>query len=138
MDIKDRIKALIEKERLPPKVFAETIGIQQSTLSHILNGRNKPSLEVIMKIHQKYTRVRLEWLLDGKGEMTDGEAAPAGGDLYTIPFDEESADDEGEKATLAHEPFQTASVGNAERPKRRICEIRVFYDDNTYEIFRPG
>ena len=55
MEIKDRIRMIMEREKVPPRVFAETIGVQQSTLSHILNDRNKPSLEVVMKVHQKYT-----------------------------------------------------------------------------------
>ena len=69
MEIKDRIRMIMEREKVPPRVFAETIGVQQSTLSHILNDRNKPSLEVVMKVHQTYNYVNLEWLLYGKGEM---------------------------------------------------------------------
>ena len=69
MEIKDRIRMIMEREKVPPRVFAETIGVQQSTLSHILNDRNKPSLEVVMKVHQTYSYVNLEWLLYGKGEM---------------------------------------------------------------------
>lgn len=73
MEIKDRIRMIMEREKVPPRVFAETIGVQQSTLSHILNDRNKPSLEVVMKVHQKYDYVNLEWLLYGKGEMMVSE-----------------------------------------------------------------
>ena len=73
MEIKDRIRMIMEREKVPPKVFAKTIGVQQSTLSHILNGRNKPSLDVIMKVHQKYDYVNLEWLLYGEGEMMVSE-----------------------------------------------------------------
>ena len=69
MEIKDRIRMIMEREKVPPRVFAETIGVQQSTLSHILNDRNKPSLEVVMKVHQTYNYVNLEWLLYGRGEM---------------------------------------------------------------------
>ena len=57
MEIKDRIRMIMEREKVPPRVFAETIGVQQSTLSHILNDRNKPSLEVVMKVHQTYSYV---------------------------------------------------------------------------------
>lgn len=56
--------------------FAESIGIQQSTLSHILNGRNNPSLDVIMKVHQKYNYVNLEWLLYGHGNMSEETIQP--------------------------------------------------------------
>ncbi|WP_368167341.1 helix-turn-helix domain-containing protein, partial [Bacteroides fragilis] len=71
MEIKDRIKIIMEKENMASGAFAESIGIQQSTLSHILNGRNNPSLDVIMKVHQKYNYVKLEWLLYGQGNISE-------------------------------------------------------------------
>ena len=69
MDIKDRIKLIMENEQVSSQRFAETLGIQQSTLSHILTNRNQPSLDVIMKIHQIYTDVNIDWLLYGTGDM---------------------------------------------------------------------
>ena len=92
MEIKDRIRMIMEREKVPPRVFAETIGVQQSTLSHILNDRNKPSLEVVMKVHQTYSYVNLEWLLYGKGEMlASAESASlvsSNGDYQPSLFDE--------------------------------------------------
>lgn len=76
MEIKDRIKMIMEKENMASGAFAESIGIQQSTLSHILNGRNNPSLDVIMKVHQKYNYVNLEWLLYGQGNMSEETIQP--------------------------------------------------------------
>lgn len=92
MEIKDRIRMIMEREKVPPRVFAETIGVQQSTLSHILNDRNKPSLEVVMKVHQTYSYVNLEWLLYGKGEMIasveDASIVSSSGDYQPSLFDE--------------------------------------------------
>ena len=72
MEIKDRIKMIMEKENMASGAFAESIGIQQSTLSHILNGRNNPSLDVIMKVHQKYNYVII-WARQyvGRNHSTD-------------------------------------------------------------------
>lgn len=47
--------------------FAEKIGVQRSSISHILSGRNKPSLDFIMKVFTSYPEVELYWLLNGKG-----------------------------------------------------------------------
>ncbi len=47
--------------------FAEKIGVQRSSISHILSGRNKPSLDFIMKVLSSYPEVELYWLLNGKG-----------------------------------------------------------------------
>ena len=154
MEIKDRIRMIMEREKVPPKVFAKTIGVQQSTLSHILNGRNKPSLEVVMKVHQKYDYVNLEWLLYGKGEMIasaeDASAVSSNGDYQPSLFDEnpvnpskETINPENRKemalrtAENAPKEIVKQEIRYIEKPARKITEIRIFFDDNTYETFRP-
>ena len=166
MEIKDRIRMIMEREKVPPKVFAKTIGVQQSTLSHILNGRNKPSLDVIMKVHQKYDYVNLEWLLYGKGEMMVSEEgtsfSSSNHDYLPSLFDEnpvnpskETTLPENRKETPLRNAARCSSFPRAtsaenapkeivkqeiryiEKPARKITEIRIFFDDNTYETFRP-
>jgi len=147
MDIKDRIKLVIEKEKVPSGVFAETIGVQQSTLSHILNGRNNPSLDVIMKIHQKYTYVNLEWLLYGKGSMmaenqSQQDFSPSLFDQKPIKPANVQADPEKRKEmpleTPEIAPKETViqEIKYIEKPSKKITEIRIFFDDNTYETFK--
>lgn len=68
-EISDRIKAVMNKVGKNSITFSEEIGIQQSTLSHILNGRNRPSLDVVMKISQRYPEISLDWLINGQGDM---------------------------------------------------------------------
>ncbi len=68
-DLKDRIKFIIDSEKLTYSKFADIIGVQRSGISHILSGRNKPSLEVIQKILEAFTFINTDWLLFGKGEM---------------------------------------------------------------------
>ena len=154
MEIKDRIRMIMEREKVPPKVFAKTIGVQQSTLSHILNGRNKPSLDVIMKVHQKYDYVNLEWLLYGEGEMMVSEEETSfpssNSDYLPSLFDEnlinsskEPAIPENRKEIALEAPVNTPKeivkqeIIYKERPPRKITEIRIFFDDNTYETFKP-
>ena len=67
--MKDRILQIIQEESLTNAEFAEKIGISTSSLSHILTERNKPSLEVVMRIHKAYPSINLNWLLYGEGEM---------------------------------------------------------------------
>jgi transcriptional regulator with XRE-family HTH domain len=66
-DITERVLFTIEKSGLDKKGFAERIGISASTLTHIANGRNKPSLELIMGILDAYPDISSEWLLRGRG-----------------------------------------------------------------------
>jgi plasmid maintenance system antidote protein VapI len=59
----------MEYYKLTPSEFADTLEIDRSRLSHILNGRNKPSLEVVMKILENFPDISSEWLLFDKGDM---------------------------------------------------------------------
>ena len=67
--MKDRIKKIIESENISYSKFADIIGIQRSGVSHILSGRNNPSLEVVQKILESFDYINTDWLLFGKGEM---------------------------------------------------------------------
>ncbi|KAA6317311.1 hypothetical protein EZS27_032509 [termite gut metagenome] len=146
MEIKERIQLIMKKERMLSGVFAESIGIQQSTLSHILNGRNNPSLDVVMKIHQKFNYVNLEWLLYGTGELiaTNRQTANMLKDkeepyLFTDVFPVNKVN----KVSKPHLPPIHAEENKSqdsqsfiEKKSRKIAEIRIFFDDNTFEIFK--
>ncbi len=70
--MKDRIKKIQEYSGLSLGVFASRTGIKAASLSHILNGRNNPSLDVVMKIHETFPEVSWEWMLYGTGSMLNG------------------------------------------------------------------
>lgn len=157
MEIKDRVKIIMEREKIPPRVFAETIGVQQSTLSHILNDRNKPSLDFVTKVHQTYNYVNLEWLLYGKGQMWNDETDSTNKNETSLSreqppslFDENAINSSiNMNASENRKDFAIESEENRpkeivkqeiryiERPTRKITEIRIFFDDNTYETFKP-
>lgn len=67
--MKDRIKKIQEYSGLSLGVFASRTGIKSASLSHILNGRNNPSLDVVMKIHETFPEISWEWMLYGTGSM---------------------------------------------------------------------
>ena len=69
MDEKVRIEKIMLKEEMNSAMFAAEIGIQGSTLSHILNGRNNPSLDVLQKILNRFRTVSSDWLILGIGSM---------------------------------------------------------------------
>jgi transcriptional regulator with XRE-family HTH domain len=70
MEIKDRIEHIIKVKNLTATQFAEEINIQRSGISHILSGRNNPSMDFILKVKEKYPEYSLDWLLLGKGPIT--------------------------------------------------------------------
>ena len=68
--INDRIVELIKFLELSPTAFADEIGIQRSGLSHIMKGRNKPSLDVVQKIVTRFPDINLAWLVNGIGNIS--------------------------------------------------------------------
>lgn len=147
--MKDRILQIIQEESLTNAEFAEKIGISTSSLSHILTERNKPSLEVVMRIHKAYPSINLNWLLYGEGEMkvveegtTDGNSRlysnenPENASGYPVRFDfrnenASSTPGNGMQNTVKEE------IKYIEKPHPKIVEIRIFFDNGTYQVFRP-
>ena len=68
-EIVKRISQILEEQQLSSSAFADTIGVQRSSISHVLSGRNKPSLEFILKIIRSFPSYSTDWLLFGK--LTD-------------------------------------------------------------------
>lgn len=151
MSIKDRIKTIMDREKLTAGAFAESIGVAQATISHILGPRNKyPSTEVILRLHQRYSDIDLNWLLTGTGNMISDPDAPSNDNLNYPLFAEnlenqpDGTDEDENRKEIALETPQKASkeivkqeIIYKERPPRKITEIRIFFDDNTYETFAP-
>ena len=72
--IKERVRKIIDTEQLTNSKFAEMIDVPRSSISHLFNDRNKPSLEFVTKILTTFTTLNSEWLLFGRGPMHKGEA----------------------------------------------------------------
>ena len=67
VDFSKRLQQILDFYGLSASSFAEKIGVQRSSISHILSGRNKPSLDFVMKILSSFEEVDTYWLLNGKG-----------------------------------------------------------------------
>ena len=73
MSLNERISKVIEYSGLTPSEFADEIDVQRSSISHITSGRNKPSLEFIIKIKSRFPELLWDWLVTGEGEMLKSE-----------------------------------------------------------------
>ena len=151
--MKERITKIMQKEEMSSVQFAEKIDISPSSLSHILNGRNKPSLEVVMKIHKACSYVNLLWLLYGEGEMempADNQNVEDSGisgmmmlgenpifTSYGAEERENRKEMEVRTPVFAPKEIVREEVKYIEKPAKKITEIRIFFDNGTYETFRP-
>jgi transcriptional regulator with XRE-family HTH domain len=70
--MKDRILQFLSAEKISPAEFADKIGVQRSSMSHILNGRNYPSASFIQKMLHAYPLINSRWLMIGEGKMNIG------------------------------------------------------------------
>lgn len=72
----ERIRTLLETQQLTPTQFADAIGVARPIVSHILSGRNKPSLDVVQRILAAMPDLSMPWLLNGTGPMLATAVAP--------------------------------------------------------------
>lgn len=135
----------MEREGLTPSKFAEVIGIQRSAMSHIISERNKPSLDVLLKILERFPYVESDWLLFGKGGMSKERVLSEAGmaentvknttDVQTMPeYRKEIAVDtpvNGIKQPIIEK------IICQDKPSKNVSKIMIFYSDNTFDTFVP-
>lgn len=139
-EIKDRILRILTSENLSSSRFAEIVGVQRSSISHILSGRNKPSLDFLQKILSNFPAINADWLIIGKGEMYKNnmqaeinfENKGTVENSNTILQNKETAAENETKERIV-----TQTVVK-EIKNRNIHKIVVFYDDNTFEELSPN
>ncbi|WKK64562.1 helix-turn-helix domain-containing protein [Lutimonas zeaxanthinifaciens] len=68
-EFSERLKRIMEFYQLSASGFADRIKVPRSSISHLLSGRNKPSLDFVMKVIKEFDEVELYWLLNGKGNF---------------------------------------------------------------------
>ena len=147
--MKDRIRALMNHMGMSQKDFAKEIRISPGTLSSIFSGRNKPTLNVINNIHERFPEVNMDWLMNGKDEMFTSSSP----DLSQIETNEVGSPTVSSPVSgipiqpgfinqlsgSQQMPPQTSNFTHEgkifDKPARKIAEIRVFYDDGTFETF---
>ncbi len=69
----NRILKILKEENLTASQFADAIDVQRSSMSHILSGRNNPSLDFVNKILKAFPLLNTDWLMSGTGSMYKSE-----------------------------------------------------------------
>ncbi len=187
MNERDRIEYLMNLYGLTPSQFSDRTGIQRASVSHILSNRNKPSLEILLKIYHAFEDVELAWLVAGEGtpptapqennenqsiaELASGEEVHRQSNMLFSFMDEDGAKPAADVAAVApsgtaaaekpaevvqvvpvnvavekeKEPVVSSAKG-VDAPQslsigvdssKRIREIKIFYNNGTYETFVP-
>ena len=145
--MKERILQFLKEENKTSAQFAEEIGVQPSGISHIISGRNNPSLEFVLKMLERYNYLSTDWLLFGKGEMYNIKQNPSLFDEYNTFTN--TKDNLFEQADIPINNLDSSNLQITEtthlqeakemsRKQKSISKIVWFYDDNTFEEFKRG
>ena len=102
--------------QLSAAAFADKIKVQRSSISHLLSGRNKPSLDFVLKVLDQFKEVELYWLLNGKGDFP--------------------------KENVSSSPTSTDSITRtvlkSNLSDKEIDKIIIFYKDGTFKSYQEG
>jgi len=151
-DFIKRLELLLDYYSLNASAFADKIGVQRSSLSHLLSGRNKPSLDFILKILEVFPDVDLYWILNGKGNF------PKNSDEKRTEIIAEkiiSAPTPIPQNQIAENLFSPAEIPMVKNPiensktilnenitisasSNEIDKIVIFYKNGTFKDYKPS
>ena len=130
-EIVTRIQTVIDHLELSVSTFADEIGVQRSSISHLLNGRNKPSLDFVMKLVNTYPEVDLYWLLKGEG----GFPREARTEIRKeTPEISKAIEKQTEESLQINSLPEIGKKGNVSVEPYKIV---LFYEDGTFKTFNP-
>tara|TARA_R110000868_G_scaffold410139_1_gene697328 strand:- start:376 stop:747 length:372 start_codon:yes stop_codon:yes gene_type:complete len=112
-----RLEKILDFYGLSAAVFADTISVQRSSISHLLSGRNKPSLEFVLKVTTAFPEVNLYWLLNGKG------AFPSKQEKLTTPTPQSNLN------------LPEKNIQEKKETTKKIDKVIIFYTDGSFDLY---
>lgn len=137
MDLVERIRYIMKLNQLSTSSFADEIGVQRSSISHVLSGRNKPSLDFVKKIIIRFPKVDAVWLINGTTNITPKE------EKISFQENDNRQNIESEEKPNSSESIKEQDANDANDAKlnsskdKSISRILIFYTDNSFEEYKP-
>ena len=142
--MKERLLEFLRAENKSSAQLAEEIGVQPSGISHIISGRNNPSLDFVLKMLEKYPYLSTEWLLFGKGIMYRDSR------MQTLFDENKQLSDKNDSSVRNDAPNSSNELNLSELIKPEevrsnraqgkaspLSRIIWFYEDNSFEEYFP-
>ncbi|WP_298144290.1 helix-turn-helix transcriptional regulator [Flavobacterium sp.] len=120
-EIAERIKEVMHRMSESPTSFADKLQVQRSSISHILSGRNKPSLDFVLKLLHAYPSISADYILFGTA-------------VETIQKNNTETDLDTNNETTT--PSAVAAVSSSNRDKK-LKQVVLFYEDGTFSTYLP-
>jgi transcriptional regulator with XRE-family HTH domain len=131
-----RLQKIIDFYNESASSFATKVGVQRSSISHILSGRNKPSLDFIMKILDSYPEVELYWLLNGKGVFPKSLVRNKVENTTPTPTPNLFNDSKLSASEIESLPPEQHLTPTLNSDVKKIDRIVIFYNDGTFTHFK--
>ncbi len=162
--MEERLLKLLDTEQLSSSKFADVIGVQRSSVSHILSGRNKPSFDFLLKTLKAFPLLNADWLILEEGDMYEDMKNYVSGGLFdqtgsnakdlgsateniSSGSTEKVSDLTSNAANIPENPVLKAVSVRSEALRtedetslkaRKIRKVILLYDDNTFHTYEPG
>jgi transcriptional regulator with XRE-family HTH domain len=142
-DFIKRLEIVLDYYNLSASAFADKISVQRSSLSHLLSGRNKPSLDFIIKVIEVFPEVDLYWILNGKGTFPKSEKSRSTD--CTLTTDHTTIQSVAAPTESSLDLFTTSNIPDIKPSKRKeinsnvqqnIERIVIFYTDGTFKNYQ--
>ena len=128
-----KLENIMEFYGLSATAFAEELDFNRSTISHLLSGRNKPSLDFVVKILQRFPEVSMSWLIFGKGNF------PSTSEIIDEQISTTKMDNI--KAVIENPPLEKAfemeipQAISENTPNKKVKKIVILYSDGSFNIY---
>ena len=123
-EFSNRLRTIMDFYQLSASAFADKIQVPRSSISHLLSGRNKPSLDFVLKVVKEFEDVELYWLLNGKGSFPNSiSPAQTGGTTASIQENSPKA------KSSANNDFKLPETA------KKIERIVIFFNDGTFKEY---
>jgi transcriptional regulator with XRE-family HTH domain len=146
--MKERLLLFLNSENISATTLADEIGVQRSSISHIISGRNNPSYDFIYKIISRYDHLNAEWLITGKGDMYKNAQKP---DVISRESERKMPDERSNLFDIHNNSgnFDIQEIEDAEKSKEnheinkvtnvnKIEKIVYFYKNGTFREYNPS
>lgn len=141
----DKIQLIMDKHQLNASSFAEKIGVGRSSLSHILSGRNKPSLDFVMSVLDHFDEVNFEWFTSDSDRYPDPKNPTVAQSTMRSPEQktpspptQSQSNSYMNKEEAPHKTSEndlSKSMNTKSEKGKNISKVILFYEDGTFESF---
>lgn len=146
----DRINMLLKAKNITVSQFSQAIKIQRSGMSHILSGRNKPSLDFVLRVLKRYPEINPSWFLMGEGEMYISDKIDTQTTMFPSQLEIDDTKEIIDVDEHKQEPINNELIDSQNRYldnenitmgrtyTKKIEKIIVLYSDNTFDEYLKG